>query len=79
MWYNSVDKFITVFEKYTNLYFIGGIIVLTTLSGLIYLAICYAVGCYAAEKNRSKWLWFLVSFFISPLFSFIVLLLIGRG
>lgn len=52
---------------------------MVTVSGLIYLAICYAVGCYAAEKNRSKWLWFLISFFISPLFSFVVLLLLGRG
>lgn len=52
---------------------------ISILGTLIYIAICYFVGCYAEERRRSKWLWFLVSFFISPLFSFIVLLLIGRG
>ncbi|WP_405379641.1 hypothetical protein [Phascolarctobacterium sp.] len=51
---------------------------MSIVTALIYIGVCYAVSCYAEEKRRSKWLWFLVSFFISPLFSFIVLLILGR-
>lgn len=51
---------------------------MVTVGSLIWLGICYAVGCYAEEKHRSKWLWFLISFFVSPLLAFIVLLVLGR-
>lgn len=47
-------------------------------STIVYLAMCYAVGCYAEEKNRSKWFWILISFFTSPLLAFIILWFLGR-
>lgn len=49
-----------------------------TGSTLIWLACSYAVGCYAEGQRRDKWMWILISLFISPLFSFIVLLFLGR-
>lgn len=49
-----------------------------TISGLIYLVACYGVGRYAEEQRRSMWFWILVSLFISPIFAFIVLLILGK-
>lgn len=49
-----------------------------TGGAIIYLLICYAVGCYAVEQRRSRWLWVLISFFTSPLLAAIVLFFLGK-
>lgn len=43
---------------------------------LIVILLAFLVGAFANGRNRSGFFWFLISLIISPLFAFIVLLIL---
>ncbi len=46
---------------------------------LIWLLLCVLVAVGAENRNRSGFLWFIFSFFISPIVAGLILILLGRN
>jgi len=50
-----------------------------TIGGFFWLLFCIVVGTFASNRGRSGLGWFFLSLFISPLTSFIILLIIRNN